>query len=101
MKGCSCDTSFGEASPRTQATDPTGRETLRIRTPLPGIRGEAKWLRKRPDGRATPWSAKALTREVRPGCTCRVCAAASQGLLTWHPGGRAEGGEGWDPVSPA
>jgi hypothetical protein len=35
---------FGEASPWTQATDPTRRETLRIRTPLPGIRGEAKWL---------------------------------------------------------
>src|SRR5215467_2632788 len=53
------DTSFGEASSRTQATDPNRRETLRIRTPLPGLRGEAKWLRC-----ATPWSAKALTREV-------------------------------------
>src|SRR5580700_1380443 len=41
------DTSFGEASSRTQATDPNRRETLRIRTPLPGLRGEAKWLRKR------------------------------------------------------
>src|SRR5271163_627241 len=40
-------TSFGEASSRTQATDPNRRETLRIRTPLPGLRGEAKWLRKR------------------------------------------------------
>src|SRR5215471_7207257 len=64
------DTSFGEASSRTQATDPNRRETLRIRTPLPGLRGEAKWLRKRSDcvsetrDRATPWSAKALTREV-------------------------------------
>src|SRR5580704_9037395 len=62
------DTSFGEASSRTQATDPNRRETLRIRTPLPGLRGEAKWLRKRlcfrNKGRATPWSAKALTREV-------------------------------------
>src|SRR6266849_9791021 len=38
------DTSFGEASSRTQATDPNRRETLRIRTPLPGLRGEAKWL---------------------------------------------------------
>ena len=37
-------TSFGEASSRTQATDPNRRETLRIRTPLPGLRGEAKWL---------------------------------------------------------
>src|ERR1700747_2504948 len=54
------DTSFGEASSRTQATDPNRRETLRIRTPLPGFRGEAKWLRSI----ATPWSAKALTREV-------------------------------------
>ena len=42
------DTSFGEASSRTQATDPNRRETLRIRTPLPGLRGEAKWLRMRP-----------------------------------------------------
>ena len=54
------DTSFGEASSRTQATDPNRRETLRIRTPLPGLRGQAKWLRSN----ATPWSAKALTREV-------------------------------------
>src|ERR1700758_320494 len=65
------DTSFGEASSRTQATDPNRRETLRIRTPLPGLRGEAKWLaagiRFEPGGRSTPWSAKALTREVRPG----------------------------------
>src|ERR1700683_5485091 len=38
------DTSFGEASSRTQATDPNRRETLRIRTPLPGLRGQAKWL---------------------------------------------------------
>ena len=66
-------TSFGEASSRTQATDPNRRETLRIRTPLPGLRGEAKWLRKldlshghsvRQTRSATPWSAKALTREV-------------------------------------
>src|ERR1700683_3904422 len=56
------DTSFGEASSRTQATDPNRRETLRIRTPLPGLRGEAKWLRSI----ATPWSAQALTREVTP-----------------------------------
>src|ERR1700678_833076 len=70
------DTSFGEASSRTQATDPNRRETLRIRTPLPGLRGEAKWLRKlylspghavRQTRSATPWSAKALTREVTPG----------------------------------
>src|ERR1700721_2373274 len=43
---CQIGTSFGEASSRTQATDPNRRETLRIRTPLPGLRGEAKWLRK-------------------------------------------------------
>src|ERR1700749_2186545 len=62
---CQTDTSFGEASSRTQATDPNRRETLRIRTPLPGLRGESKWLAKRPGpGPATPWSAKALTREV-------------------------------------
>ena len=42
---CNTDTLFGEASSRTQATDPTRRETLRIRTPLPGVRGEARWLR--------------------------------------------------------
>src|ERR1700733_4217173 len=42
------DTSFGEASSRTQATDPNRRETLRIRTPLPGPRGQAKWLRLHP-----------------------------------------------------
>src|SRR5215467_7250207 len=50
------DTSFGEASSRTQATDPNRRETLRIRTPLPGLRGEAKWLRRRtaPGDRAAP-----------------------------------------------
>src|SRR5580692_9689876 len=74
------DTSFGEASSRTQATDPNRRETLRIRTPLPGLRGEAKWLRKlylshghsvRRTRSATPWSAKALTREVTPGCVSR------------------------------
>ena len=47
MKRCSYDTSFGEASSRTQATDPTGRETLRIRTPFPGLRGKARWLRRR------------------------------------------------------
>src|SRR5215469_17358580 len=60
------DTSFGEASSRTQATDPNRRETLRIRTPLPGLRGEAKWLRRRTVRRcrATPWSAKTLTRGV-------------------------------------
>ena len=58
------DTSFGEASSRTQATDPNRRETLRIRTPPPDLRVEAKWLRRRTGSdrpRATPWSAKALT----------------------------------------
>ena len=79
MKRCSCDTSFGEASPRTQATDPTGRETLRIRTPFPGLRGKARWLRRRvpplTGHRATPWSAKALTSQ---GCPATARCA-------WHP----------------
>src|ERR1700690_30218 len=66
------DTSFGEASSRTQATDPNRRETLRIRTPLPGLRGEAKWLRSI----ATPWSAKALTREVTFSLGGTRCPAA-------------------------
>src|SRR6201986_2157076 len=69
------DPSCGEATSRTQATDPNRRETLRIRTPLPGLRGEAKWLRKRlcfsNKGRATPWSAKALTREVGSAAVSR------------------------------
>ena len=82
MKRCSCDTSFGEASPRTQATDPTGRETLRIRTPFPGLRGKARWLRRRAPAsgrRATPWGAKALTSQgclpgaMRLAFSCRRC----------------------------
>src|ERR1700752_4726761 len=77
------DTSFGEASSRTQATDPNRRETLRIRTPLPGLRGEAKWLRKRlcfrNKGRATPWSAKALTREVGSAAVSRGCSTVPLG----------------------
>jgi len=60
MKRCSCDTSFGEASSRTQATDPTGRETLRIRTPFPGLRGKARWLRRR----VPLWRGVALRRGV-------------------------------------
>src|SRR5580704_2109182 len=97
------DTSFGEASSRTQATDPNRRETLRIRTPLPGLRGEAKWLRKRlcfrNKGRATPWSAKALTREVttRPRfhAAIRRCLSAGvvcSGALRRH--GRREARDG-------
>src|SRR6202008_3845931 len=70
------DPSFGEASSRTQATDPNRRETLRIRTPLPGLRGEAKWLRSI----ATPWSAKALTREVTTSLAgAGSCPAAVDG----------------------
>src|SRR5580693_1814029 len=98
------DTSFGEASSRTQATDPTRRETLRIRTPLPGLRGEAKWLAAaRPSGagtgpRSTPWSAKALTREVARdfpvpgGCFLRCHAEVWPGAPVRR--GR-EGGTRW------
>jgi len=63
------DTSFGEASSRTQATDPNRRETLRIRTPLPGLRGEAKWLRMRPAGGALRRGVPKLLRER---CRCRA-----------------------------
>jgi hypothetical protein len=66
------DTSFGEASSRTQATDPNRRETLRIRTPLPGLRGEAKWLaavrpRKREPALAIRRGVPKLLRERLPG----------------------------------
>src|SRR5215469_7547459 len=91
------DTSFGEASSRTQSTDPNRRETLRIRTPLPGLRGEAKWLRMRP---ATPWSAKALTREVTVPCLSRKREGPlSAGVNV--TGARAplpKGGERWTPI---
>src|SRR5215469_14288457 len=86
------DTSFGEASSRTQATDPNRRETLRIRTPLPGLRGEAKWLAVQDTDRSTPWSAKALTREVRPGISFPR-AFVSSGVTRRVPaGGRPAGG---------
>src|SRR5580698_1502534 len=98
------DTSFGEASSRTQATDPNRRETLRIRTPLPGLRGEAKWLASvRPPEAGTgpcntPWSAKALTIEVArdfaaPGLCFLRCHAVS---VAWRPrASRQEGGTRW------
>src|SRR5437773_6223246 len=93
-------TSFGEASSRTQATDPNRRETLRIRTPLPGLRGEAKWLAAGPaktGGRSTPWSAKALTREVRPGISFSR-AFVSSGVTRRVPAGRRlAGGVAWRP----
>ena len=84
------DTSFGEASSRTQATDPNRRETLRIRTPLPGPRGEAKWLRSI----ATPWSAKALTREVASPAAARAALgrAPTKGGVRWTVIVRAEVG---------
>jgi hypothetical protein len=92
------DTSFGEASSRTQATDPNRRETLRIRTPLPGLRGEAKWLRSI----ATPWSAKALTREVTSSqAGADSCPAATDGdspLVSGvqaRPAPRTKGGVRW------
>jgi hypothetical protein len=94
----SLDTSFGEASSRTQATDPNRRETLRIRTPLPGLRGEAKWLRSI----ATPWSAKALTREVTSSqAGADSCPAATDGdspLVSGvqaRPAPRTKGGVRW------
>jgi len=63
------DTSFGEASSRTQATDPNRRETLRIRTPLPGLRGEAKWLRRRAASgdRAVPTAGQDISAALRRG----------------------------------
>jgi hypothetical protein len=57
-------TSLGEASAWIQATDLERRETPRVRTALPGLRVEPKWLPAQPD---TPCSAKALTRGVRVG----------------------------------
>jgi hypothetical protein len=60
----SASTSLGEASARIQATDLERRKTPRVRTALPGLRVEPKWLPVQPD---TPCSAKALTRGVRVG----------------------------------
>jgi hypothetical protein len=57
----SASTSLGEASAWIQATDLERRETPRVRTALPGLRVEPKWLPAQPD---TPCSAKALTRGV-------------------------------------
>jgi hypothetical protein len=73
---CSCiivevSTSLGEASTRTQATDPERRETPRVRTAPPGLRVEPKWLPALhfcvgPD---TPCSAETLSSGVRlPDC---------------------------------
>ena len=36
--------SIGEASVRTKATDPERRKTPRVRTALPGLRVEPRWL---------------------------------------------------------
>ena len=59
---CCASTSLGEASARIQATDLERRKTPRVRTALPGLRVEPKWLPAQPD---TPCSAKALTRGVQ------------------------------------
>jgi hypothetical protein len=40
----SASTSLGEASARIQATDLERRKTPRVRTALPGLRVEPKWL---------------------------------------------------------
>jgi hypothetical protein len=80
-------TSLGEASARIQATDLKCRKTPRVRTALPGLRVEPKWL---PVFRDTPRSAKALSRGVRrparlpdpprPACTVSAppCALAAR-----------------------
>ena len=54
-------TSLGEASAWIQATDLERRKTPRVRTALPGLRVEPKWLPAQPD---TPCGAKALSRGV-------------------------------------
>jgi hypothetical protein len=71
-------TSVGEASAWIQATDPERRETPRVRTALPGLRVEPKWLPDViPD---TPCSAEAPTMEVRrrqAPILYRVCTLAT------------------------
>src|ERR1700749_1923774 len=62
-------TSLGEASARIQATDLERRKTPRVRTALPGLRVEPKWL---PDSPDTPCSAETLTSGVRYPAYCRV-----------------------------
>jgi hypothetical protein len=58
-------TSLGEASAWIQATDPERRKTPTVRTALPGLRVEPKWLpRPKVSVADTPCSAKALTRGV-------------------------------------
>src|SRR5215472_10321593 len=84
------DTSFGEASSRTQATDPNRRETLRIRTPLPGLRGEAKWLRRRtvpagemPDGTGSRYAVECQSSNERGACLSGR-APSRLGVLACH-----------------
>jgi hypothetical protein len=74
------DTSFGEASSRTQATDPNRRETLRIRTPLPGLRGEAKWLRMLQD---TERYAVECQSSYERGVAARESLRAARAPLGW------------------
>src|SRR5215469_17479044 len=93
---CISDTLFGEASTRTQATDPTRRETLRIRTPLPGARGEARWLRGPPPRYAVKCQSSnegVPGQAVRPG-TCSPVTYA-HGALARR---RQKGGERWTPI---
>src|SRR6266849_9725368 len=97
------DTSFGEASSRTHATDPNRRETLRIRTPLPGLRGEAKWLaveipvKRRRSQYAVECQSSYERGAVRdfpaPGVCFLRCHAES---ATWRPrASRQRGGMRW------
>ena len=69
MAGAS--TSLGEASARIQATDLERRKTPPVRTALPGLRVEPKWLpRPRISVGDTPCSAEALTRGVPVRMSC-------------------------------
>src|ERR1700722_17430518 len=67
-------TSLGEASARIQATDLERRKTPRVRTALPGLRVEPKWLPESPD---TPCSAKAPARGVPSGLSRRAMLLSS------------------------
>src|SRR3984885_14614540 len=95
------DTSFGEASSRTQATDPNRRETLRIRTPLPGLRGEAKWLavEEPVKRRRSQYAVECQSSYERGGAWDFF--APRRCFLMCHaeraPGGRSAAGAGWRP----
>src|SRR5690349_7996312 len=76
-------TSLGEASARTEATDPQRRETPRVRTGAAGIRRSPKWLG--PSGAAnaalgsTPRSAEARPGGVIAGTLARRALATGLG----------------------